>query len=233
MCLHEDDCLVSIESLLFKRTYDLETLNSVSIAIVSLVALILFFIILLTTFHLLSRCLEGRTILQRNVLELGEEPDSQNPPNRPQVQGSFGRAVATGVRTLVSCLPGSKLLKPVADFVLKGIGLTSDHPVNGIFANVANTALGAKFVLAYSNILVGTKLVTYRGRTEASKGNKQMFTIPFLDARLLEVVISVSPINIVSKRSGDWTVAFYPFYDQQDRDSFSVPDRNAIERELR
>lgn len=158
----------------------------------------------------------------------------RKPPSRPQASGSFGRAFATGVRTLVSCLPGSTALLPVTDFVLKAIGLTMVKPQNGFFADVQNTALGAKFTIGYLNILAGTKNVVNKGRTPASQGNRQMFTTPFLDARLIEVVISVSPVNVIGKRSGDWTIAFYPFYTLDDMNQFKgdkkIPDRTGIER---
>lgn len=133
-----------------------------------------------------------------------------------QAQPSIGRLIAKGVKSLVSSVPVvGDVLKDVLDFGFKAFGVTNLRASSSgqlIAAEVANTALVARFHITPACLLVGS-----RNCVQVDMGRKVM--TQYHDGRVKSLSVRIQPTNTLASRSGDWSLAIQPF--------FTVEDRNA------
>lgn len=173
---------------------------------------------------------QKRRLPTRRTARNGRRQKRTGAPSTPQGRTSIGQVIARGVRNLVSYLPGSPLIKPLADFALKTIGLSDGGTVaNGRFSgSVRQFALAAKFWIYASNIIAGSRLAVRSGSIDSRN-----FLTPYCDARVIELTISVMPIGVMGKRAGEWTLSFQPFMSDKDEDNLNAsasifPDDHAM-----
>lgn len=129
-------------------------------------------------------------------------------------QSGLGTIVAKGVRTLTSILPGSTFLNPIADFVLKSIGVTEVSATIGPFsADVAITGLMAKLAITRANIVASNPMITL---VQGSGVAERYFNCDYQDVRIEEVTFILQPDSVVATRSGFWHVGFTPYTNMGD-----------------
>lgn len=129
-----------------------------------------------------------------------------------QAKPALGKLIAKGVKSLVSSVPviGS-VLDSVADFAFKAFGITNSTLERAFDAvQVDHTALVARFHITPACLLVGS-----RNCIQIDMGRKVM--TQYRDGRVINVTVKVQPINPVSKRNGDWSLALQPFFASEDR----------------
>lgn len=115
-------------------------------------------------------------------------------------------------RTLLSYLPGQTVVKPVADFVFRGLGLssakldTTDGNVTDILVSL--TGCGALVRLYVSDLLSGSReVVRYTSQQKIET------TVSAVRLHVLRVcVINPTPSGT---RQGQWCAAFVPEQDEQ------------------
>lgn len=158
-------------------------------------------------------------------------------PNSPQSRATFGQLVARGVRNITSCIWGTGLALKFVDFGLHLFGITSEPKItSGAFEATDMTFVGAggKILLKYVNLLTPSKAGVRLGQGFTPDGNKlaQLFSCDYTEARIKSLTISVMPTGPASRRCGEWTIAFTPFYDASDINFWLaervVPDENSI-----
>lgn len=144
---------------------------------------------------------------------------------------TFGRAIATGVKTLISYLPGSTAIQPIADFILKAVGLSTSDPVNGFMFSVTYVGLGSKFLIGYSTLIASTRECVLAGINET---HQQQLVCAWREVRLIEISITIASSGPIKERQGEWTLAFYPFYTSEEEENFTsdteIPDKTGITR---
>lgn len=148
-------------------------------------------------------------------------------PSRPQGTSSVGRMFATGVRNVISLLPGSSVLSPIADIILKTVGLATDvqEDRTRVSGTTSMYGLATKFAICPAHIMVASKV----GWKSRPVDYTTVVHTEFREARIVEIEVSVEPANQISSRTGEWILSLYPFYDESDHDMFqadtSIPDR--------
>lgn len=141
------------------------------------------------------------------------KPNRRRAGNRPTRSLGLGSSIAHGVRNLIASIPGVSAFTPIADYALKAFGFSNLKCSDGVYEGDADIgALVSRLCISYVNILTSSREVM---RISDGKGRIAIST-PWLEARLLELTITVSPTNPVSKRSGVWSIGFKPFYDEND-----------------
>lgn len=140
------------------------------------------------------------------------------PSNGTSKRNPFSALVVTGVRTIISALPGSAFLLPVVDLLFTSLGFSTK---DGEY--LTSTKLFESKEVAFNGVTGVTPLhyVNIMARTSAcardvEKGPNVWANTPYTDAKLISLTISASPDSIQGKRSGLWTIAFFPFRNVND-----------------
>lgn len=154
----------------------------------------------------------------------------RRPTRRVEKSQGLGTAIATGVRNLISYLPGSSVIAPIADFALKAFGFTRVIVENnGVYtADTSICAVCTRFCVNYVNILVGSRNVV-RDTILTNGSTRPRILSPWLEARLIEVSISIAPVNVASKRAGQWALGFKPFLSDIDH-ATEMKDTSSVGR---
>lgn len=143
-----------------------------------------------------------------------------NPTNGSTKRNPFAALIVTGVRSLVSALPGATFLSPLVDIFFTSIGLSS------LAFSTSKTLTGLKGVSFYG--LTGMTFISYANimarvsstARNTTKGARVWFDTPYNDARLMNLTITASPDSVIKNRSGRWAIAFVPFRDAKDQTEF-------------
>lgn len=136
-------------------------------------------------------------------------------------RSTTGGLIATGIRTLVSVLPGSVFMLPLVDMVLSSFGFTPNNfytlaDGQTVAEGTVVHGLSGAICFKYSNILARAP-----GTLTADTGNfRQTALTPYRDGRLLNLTISADPDGQRQYRAGRWAIAFIPFRVPGDRDEF-------------
>lgn len=153
----------------------------------------------------------------------------------PVARTGWGQTIASGVRSLVSALPGSSILGPIADFALKAFGIGSkvvDGDGNVTGATVTVLGLGGCIFPNYVQILGASRqgVISWNAPSASPASIMDVSTI-YTDARLVHVEFTLDCQNPISSRSGQIAMAFTPFRDIKDEQTLkekmvvpSVPD---------
>lgn len=129
-----------------------------------------------------------------------------------------GALILTGIRTILSMIPGSTAIAEIADFVFKSIGMikSSNISYNEYRDTVINViGLGGSFIPTYVNIIGGSPIVE-RTMSTKNKTGIQWVNCEYLDAQLINVAFTATPSNPQSHRSGSWCISFTPFRSTED-----------------
>lgn len=139
---------------------------------------------------------------------------------RPRVRGApqqstgLGRAIATGVKSLVSGVPTlGPILGKTADFFFKAIGLVSSdvQPGQRTINDVAVNALQANIGISVASLIMGSKLCI-----QIPSPQQRAVKVNYHEARVIELTIEVIPNNPIQKRAGELTLTFQPFFTEDD-----------------
>lgn len=139
----------------------------------------------------------------------------RKPASRSQGSG-VGRLIAKGVKSLVAAVPGiGPALESVADFAFKALGYALTPPsINRgtySFTGVENTTQVARVQLTLSTVVSTSQF-------SIQMNMARKFMCAFCDGRLIRLHILVQPTNPMSKREGEWTMAFQPYFCAGDED---------------
>lgn len=133
----------------------------------------------------------------------------------PRASRGLGSLVASGVKNILSYLPGAPLLQGIADFGFKAIGLTSSTlKVADKVENVPVSfyGMGARFCINCIPLLLGSSV----GCRGTSTTGKPFVTVDFSDVRVSELTIRLNPLGEQAKRGGEWSLGWSPYYDRED-----------------
>lgn len=130
----------------------------------------------------------------------------------------FSGLIVTGIRSLVSALPGSTFLTPITDLLLSSIGLAPTAvptDSNGITTvdGVSIYGMCGLVMLKYTNILIRSSTAA----VNTTKGARSWVDTPYTDAKLVSVTITITPNGKRQTRSGRWGILFLPFRDAADQ----------------
>lgn len=140
------------------------------------------------------------------------------PKNGTSKRNPFSALIVTGVRTIISALPGSPFLLPIADLLFTSLGFSNKDgefvTTTKIFksSEVAFNGVTGVTPLHYVNIMARTSTCA----RDVEKGPTVWANTPYTDAKLISLTINASPDSIQGKRSGLWTIAFFPFRNVND-----------------
>lgn len=133
-------------------------------------------------------------------------------------QHTLKNVVVQGTRALLSVLPGTEFLLPVADILFTALGFTSNMPTitKGVSTkvNAGLTGLSSFTGISLSNIVARSPIVARADKHINTRGYE--FYLPFTDAKLITLTIVAQVANIQSNRSGRWGIAFVPIRDAHD-----------------
>lgn len=129
---------------------------------------------------------------------------------------TLGRTIATGVKSLLSYIPGAgSVLSPIADFAFKAFGLIqtevgtpllNDEPSH-LFSLVSHIQLTLLTIISGSEIAM------------QNSANRSI-RLAFDEGRLIHMTITVAPNNAMEKRGGNLFIGFNPYFNE---DNSSVP----------
>jgi len=148
------------------------------------------------------------------------QPRVQRGPAAPRL----GELVATGVRKLISYLPGAPILDSIANVVFKGLGVSDTYVSAGKSFNgdVKFTGLMSHFVISPVNIMAGCpNFPAVIGKVGGVEGKSCVIT-QFQSVMVRDFWIKVIPTNRFSDRQGDWTLGVTPFYRGSSAKDFSA-----------
>lgn len=118
--------------------------------------------------------------------------------------------VVSGLKSVVSLLPGGKFLTDLADVFFTSVA----RPISGSISafgtfegTVAIYGMGTMFAINYVNILAHST----RAIINMNVGGKYNYATNYQRARVLEFAVTVRADNPVAKRSGRWGMAMIPF----------------------
>lgn len=122
--------------------------------------------------------------------------------------------IVSGVRSLISYLPGQSIIKPLADFCFRGFGLllSTDAPTKKV--NIIMTGLtGACFikpadVFAYSDYAIRKEL--------GDNPNGAFFDSCVLSVKMINLEVEVRNIAPQGTRQGTWSAVLIPIKTQKD-----------------
>lgn len=155
----------------------------------------------------------------------GKQPKKKRGKRKPSSGtrefGTIGKAVATGVRTLLSVLPGSGISVPIADFLFHAFGYadsfsvpTADNTVDAPVVRFTGVIGGVSVCPA--TLISATKLAVF--------DSNRNFGTRYMDGRIVKIRVDVVPSNVTSSRSGFWILAIQPFFTKEDAARYSNVD---------
>lgn len=142
---------------------------------------------------------------------------SKRPRRNANRQSTIKSTLVAGTRSLLSVLPGNKLLTPIADMLFTALGFTSQRLTtgNGLYNGVIGfTGLSTFTGITLANIISRSPIIARSGVQSDKKGLE--FYTPFTDGKLLELTVNAQVANIQQQRSGKWGMAFIPVRDEED-----------------
>lgn len=178
--------------------------------------------------------------MPKRIQKRGRKTKARKPP-RPRPTKStkrttFGGLIATGVRSLVSLLPGSAFLLPLYDMAFSSVAIDNKKLSTGFSLyndgtnkisddGIAIHGLSGTVVFNYASILVKapgsvSKIVEYKDANRPGDIHPTLET-SFLDARLIELVITAAPDSKSQYRAGRWGMVFIPFRADVDGQTFT------------
>lgn len=185
---------------------------------------------------------------RRRIRPVRRKTNSRRPPSRrvrrsrrlpsvPQARSSLGQAVTNGVRSVITLLPGQRVLQPIADAFFRYVGLSANvvqstaSTIRFVEGDASIYAAGALFAVKYVNLLSGSRLGVVSGA-----GPHPSYLSEMYEGRLIRLDVSIAPQGALGKRNGNWTLGFQPFLSTEDLkfyiDFKQVPDRDMILRFL-
>lgn len=131
-------------------------------------------------------------------------------------QPDMKSVVASGIKTLVGLMPLGTALAPVADFIFKSIGwtkasITSPGSSSLKLASAVDSnffGVTAGMLVNHGALICGSKLATPIVTTGDIRTG---VSFPFVNMRVLEMVITVLPSTKRENQQGEVTVAFLPW----------------------
>lgn len=158
-----------------------------------------------------------RTSRRRNVRSNRRNNNNNNkrsrrtgPKMRVKGQSTFGSLVTKGVRKLISVLPGNAILSPIADVVLKSIGLSgSDFSAATSCTNDTVDIVGmiAIFTFGLKNIFGGSPIPIKH------YSSLSQYLTQYRGFRARSVTITYTPSSNMNNRDGTVILGFEPFTD--------------------
>lgn len=133
----------------------------------------------------------------------------------PRASRGIGSLIASGVKNILSYLPGAPLLQNIADFGFKALGITkAELAVNQSYTNVSTSfyGMGARFCINCVPLLLGSSV----GCRGVNTTGKPIVRVDFSDVRVAELIIRLNPLGEQAKRGGEWSLGWSPYYDRED-----------------
>lgn len=174
---------------------------------------------------------KGNGKTKRSTRPRGKRPPRRTSNmNQPQVSRnkSLGQVIGTGIRSLVSMLPGQAVLAPVTDFLLKSVGLAKSIAFNGtgssaiLTADVANFAVVGKFIITTGSLLRDMPFTEINSRADVLTRYDQF--------RVKTLSVSLQPTGDFANRPGEWLVSLVPFINPDDHKWFDKADVPPVEQ---
>lgn len=162
--------------------------------------------------------------------------------NSAKSSSGLGRLIARGVKNLISYLPGAPILKQIADFGFKAVGLTELELTTAHLVGVKVTdvetyyvALASKFCFSVIPLVMSSQAGVRRmGKYATDPKLREEVVLDATAYRIYDLEIIVNPVDKVSSRAGEWTLAFMPFYTNTDYKVMSedkrIPDLDQLKR---
>lgn len=178
--------------------------------------------------------------MPRRVQKRSRKTRSKKPAKSKQSRGkstkrtTVGGIIATGVRSLVSVLPGAAFLLPLYDMIFSSVAVDNKKSSSSPFYQDGDYLIGdgiavyglcGVVMFNYANILVkapGSVSRIFDDKDPARPGDiHPTLETSFLDARLVDLVVSVAPDSKSQYRAGRWGVVLIPFRGDHDAETFS------------
>lgn len=141
--------------------------------------------------------------------------------SRPTV--TTGSLILSGIRTVLSMIPGATTLSEISDFVFKSIGIIkgADKSETYVKKTIDIIGLGGSFMPKYINI-IGSSPLAERSMGTKDHNGIQWVNCEYYDAQLISMSITIAPVNPQSNRSGSWCLSFTPFRASEDEASYKA-----------
>lgn len=157
-----------------------------------------------------------RRKLQRKVVRRPARVVKSRPrvvKNPSTVASRIGSAVATGARTLISCVPGSSFILPAVDFVFKELGLTTAALTAKQLVKAETHIVGmqAWLSLPVASLMTNSNnVIMLEGFKSHTKSFSKAIMCKYTAVMIKRLAIIISPSGDTSKRAGTLHVGFNP-----------------------
>lgn len=157
-------------------------------------------------------------------------PQTRRSRNRTSTIGSFMKTAATSI---ISAIPGSSILKGVADFIFKAVKVVStvdaEQGYQMIPATEAIIGLNQILVLKRVHFIMNSPEIRVLPGVPTSKTpeeQKKHIRDQYIAYNMKEITIELKPQNDVGSRQGQWAMVFIPFVSQEQEEDLSLDYKN-------
>lgn len=152
--------------------------------------------------------------------------------NPSTVASRIGSAVATGARTLISCVPGSSFILPAVDFVFKELGLTTAALTNQQLVKAETHVVGlqAWISLPVASLMTNsTSVIMLEGFKNHTQSFSKAIMCKYTAVMVKRLVIVVAPNGETSNRAGTLHVGFSPYLEARiNHNPNALPDIETV-----